>query len=134
MASTDTTRAGVNMERTIRTVVTVNSRVSSIYTKGVNHSNLLVIPLQPDGTKNGTNCILLSAQSVRNKAITVHEHILEEKADLVFLTETCTWLKPKNSAVVNEMTPPGYTFIDKCRPTRRMEWDSYAEHPSISPR
>ena len=35
--------------------------------------------------------------------------MLDYKADLMLLTET--WLKPSKSAIVNELTPPGYNFI-----------------------
>ena len=46
----------------------------------------------------------LSALSVCNKDTTVYEHVLDQKADPVFLTEI--WLKGKGSAVITEMPPP----------------------------
>ena len=43
--------------------------------------------------------------------------MIDQKADLMFLTET--WCKPNKSAVLNELTPPGYSFIDECRSSKR---------------
>lgn len=111
------TRAGVNMKRPIKTVCNTNRRLPVPAATGVNPSNLVVVPVVSSAPKTESTCILLNAQSVCNKATTVHEHVLDQKADLVFLTET--WLKPNNSAVIHEMTPPGYTFTGKCRTTKR---------------
>ena len=35
----------------------------------------------------------------------------------MFLTET--WCKTNKTAVVNELTPPGYSYIGKCRSAKR---------------
>ena len=43
--------------------------------------------------------------------------MIDQKADLMFLTET--WCKPNKSAVLNELTPPGYSFIGECRSLKR---------------
>ena len=43
--------------------------------------------------------------------------MLDYKADMMLLTET--WLKPSKTAIVNELTPPGYSFIGECRTEKR---------------
>lgn len=55
------------------------------------------------------NCVLLNARSVCNKTLTISEHVLDKKADIMFITET--WLKPNDTAIIAEMTPPGYTYL-----------------------
>ena len=49
----------------------------------------------------------------------VKEHLLDHGGDVMFLTET--WCKPNKTAVVNELTPPGYSYnyIGKCRSAKR---------------
>ena len=61
--------------------------------------------------------MLLNTRSVCNKPATVKEHKIEQKADLWFLTETRC--KPNKSAVLNEFSPPGYSFIGECRSSKR---------------
>ena len=43
--------------------------------------------------------------------------MLDYEADIILLTET--WLKPSKSAIVTELTPPGYNFIGECRTVKR---------------
>ena len=50
------------------------------------------------------------------QSFTVREHLLDRTAPLVLLTET--WLKPYKSAVVNKLTPPGHSYLGKCRPVK----------------
>ena len=76
------------------------------------NGNNLKVQLQTDTLPTHVTCILLNAQSLCNKALTVREHMLDYKADMMLLTGT--WLKPSKSAIVNELTPPGYNFIGEC--------------------
>ena len=45
------------------------------------------------------------------------EHFSDHGGDFMFLTET--WCKPNKTAVVNELTPPGYSCIGECRSAKR---------------
>ena len=45
------------------------------------------------------------------------EHLLDDGEDFMFLTET--WCKPNKTAVVNELTPPDYSYIGECRSAKR---------------
>ena len=66
---------------------------------------------------NAVMCVLLNTRPVCNKPVTVREHMVSQKADLMFLTET--WCKPNKSAVLNELAPPCYSFIGECRSSKR---------------
>ena len=81
---------------------------------GCNVNNLITVSCQQE---KHVTCILLNAQSLCNKTLTVREHMLDYKADMMLLTET--WLKPSKTAIVNELTPPGYSFIGECRTEKR---------------
>lgn len=50
--------------------------------------------------------MLLNARSVCNKATVISEHVQDEDAAIVLLTET----EPDDTAIINELTPPGYTL------------------------
>ena len=65
---------------------------------------------------SAVTCVLLNTRSVCNKPATVKEHKIEQKADLWLPTETRC--KPNNSAVLNEFSPPGYSFIGECRSSK----------------
>ena len=97
---------------------------------GVNNANLISLTFTE--SRNGSTtarscsnrsrtsavtCVLLNTRSVCNKPVTVKEHMIDQKADLMFLTET--WCKPNKSAVLNELTAPGYSFIGECRSLKR---------------
>ena len=43
--------------------------------------------------------------------------MLDQQADLVFLTET--WLKPGNTAKLNDLLLPGYSYVGKFRAVKR---------------
>ena len=62
-------------------------------------------------------CVHLNARSVRNKTFTIKEHILDHNADFLFLTET--WLKPTDTAVIKELTPPGFNYFGADRLNKR---------------
>ena len=51
------------------------------------------------------------------KAVMVKEHLLDHGGDFMFLTET--WCKLNKTAVVNELTPPGYSYIGERRSAKR---------------
>ena len=111
------TRAGINRRRSIRTLITTNrSNIKHSCQHGVTKHNLVTIPLQPIPSKQDAVCVLLNARSAR-KALIVREHLLDQNADFMFITET--WLKPSHSATIKELTPPGYTYVGHDRPGRR---------------
>ena len=91
---------------------------------GVNNANLITLTSTESrngsttarscsGLTSAVTCVLLNTRSVCNKPATVKEHMIDQKVDLMFLSET--WCKPNKSAVVNELTPPGYSFIGESR-------------------
>ena len=53
---------------------------------------------------------LFNARSVNNKAVILSDIILEQKLDLVCLTET--WHKESDGLLFNELTPAGYGLFD----------------------
>ena len=81
------------------------------------NGNNLKVQLPTDTLPTHVTCILLNTQSLCNKALTVREHMLDYDADIMLLTET--WLKPSKSAIVSELTTPGYNFIGECRTVKR---------------
>ena len=97
---------------------------------GVNNANLITLTSTESRNVSTTarscsgralasavTCVLLNTRSVCNKPVTVKEHMIDQKADLMFLAET--WCKPNKSAVLNESTPLGYSFIGECRSSKR---------------
>jgi len=62
-------------------------------------------------------CLLLNARSVRNKTLTIREHIIDNDVSLSMLTET--WLRSSEDEVVKEMTPDGFTYFGQTRQTGR---------------
>ena len=71
------------------------------YHNTIHHQNLIIIPLQPIESKLNVSCLLLNSRSICNKTDTVREHVLDQQADLVFITQT--WLKPGNTAKINDL-------------------------------
>lgn len=59
---------------------------------------------------------MVNARSVRNKACSLVDYILDMKFDLFVVTET--WLKDIDDAHRAEVTPPGYKLFDHPRPSR----------------
>ena len=62
-------------------------------------------------------CLLLNARSVRNKSHTIREHIIDNDPTLSMFTET--WLQPGEDDIVKELTPDGYFYLGKTRPSGR---------------
>ena len=59
----------------------------------------------------------VNVRSVRNKSSTIYDFICDGKADMCAMTET--WLCDNDSAVIHEITPPGYHFVHQPRVNRR---------------
>ena len=60
----------------------------------------------------------LNARSLNNKSSAFVDFVCDVRADLFTVCET--WLKDHHSAVLSELTPPGYKTIVHCpRPGRR---------------
>ena len=114
------TTAGNKHFRPISSVITARRRlrtnIEHIHKGRINPTNLVDICRQTD-TRYNVTCALLNARSICNKALTVKEHLLDHGGDFMFLTET--WCKPNTTAVVNELTPPGYSYIGECRSAKR---------------
>ena len=53
-------------------------------------------------------CLLLNARSVCNKTTAISEQVLEEDVDMALLTETR--VRPEDTAIINELAPPGYSL------------------------
>ena len=87
------------------------------YQNTIHHQNLIKIPLQPIESKLNVSCLLFNSRSICNKTDTVREHVLDQQADVVFLTET--WLKPGNTAKLNDLLLPGYSYVGEFRAVKR---------------
>ena len=62
---------------------------------------------------------LLNCQSLRNKADVIRDYVTEYDFDVVLLTET--WLSTddvENTRVIGDLSPPGYSFLHRPRPSR----------------
>ena len=72
-----------------------------------------------DPTRNMKKCKigLLNARSVRNKSGLIREMIIDEELQILACTET--WLKDGDEAIIDEMCPPGYTFVGQHRPEEK---------------
>ena len=57
---------------------------------------------------------LLNARSVRNKAGLIRELFMDEKLQILALTET--WLKDGDESIIDDLCPSGFTFIGEHRP------------------
>ena len=57
---------------------------------------------------------LWNARSIRNKTVSVHDFVLENELDILFITES--WLGRDDSVIIGELTPPMYSFINVPRP------------------
>ena len=114
------TTAGINHFRPISSVITTGRRlrtnIEHIHKGRINPTNLVDICRQTD-TRYNVICVLLNARSICNKDVTVKEHLLNHGGDFMFLTET--WCKLNKTAVVNELTPPDYSYIGECRSAKR---------------
>ena len=92
----------------IQPIVTT-TRNSVVKQTGINYASLIILtssesPSCSDRSlTSAVTCVLLNTRSVCNKPVTVKEHMIDQKADLMFLTET--WCKPSKTAVLNELTP-----------------------------
>ena len=78
-----------------------------------NTGNLTTIHCVPNKTSDHqlTVCTL-NARSLRNKSAAFVELVCDVKMDLVTICES--WLKPHHSAVLSELTPPGYKTLAHC--------------------
>ena len=97
---------------------------------GGNNANLIIVPSSESSNgsttapsfsvrslTNAVTCVLLNTRPICNKPVTDKEHMIGQKADLMFLTET--WCKPCITAVLIELTPPVYSFIGECHSSNR---------------
>ncbi|XP_010774485.1 uncharacterized protein [Notothenia coriiceps] len=57
---------------------------------------------------------LLNTRSIHNKSHILNEFIKDNNLDFLYLTET--WQKPLDYFSLNQITPAGFTYIDKPRP------------------
>jgi exonuclease III len=115
------TRGGRWKQRSIG--VTHSSSRSNRHTSqgGANNSNLSKIPLTENflsedyAKKNNSNLSfgLINARSVKNKAIHVCEYVLDNKLDILAITET--WLGENDTVVKGNICPPGYKLFTESR-------------------
>ena len=120
--------------RPMSSVITAGRRlrtnIEHIHKGRINPTDLVDTCRQTD-TRYNVTCVLLNARSICNKAVTVKEHLLDGGGDFVFLTET--WCKPNKTAVVNEITPPGYSYIGEYRSAKRGGGVEYYTSLNIKP-
>ena len=52
---------------------------------------------------------LWNANSLRNKTVTLSDHVLSYDVDIMIVVET--WLSDDDMVIIGECTPPGYEFL-----------------------
>ena len=101
-------RGGVRKVRKINTII--GNRLEIIEAKPVgtiNRNNLTCVKLA--SIPKNSNFCLMNCQSVRNKAESVKDYILENNFQVCAMTET--WLKSHDSKVRGDVRPNGYTLL-----------------------
>ena len=85
---------------------------------GVHHDLLRKIPIQKSGaSESQTKCLLQNSRSVRNKASSIREYIIDRHITMALVTET--WLKPDENDIIKDLTPDGFSYLGKNRLTGR---------------
>ncbi|ELT98964.1 hypothetical protein CAPTEDRAFT_186385 [Capitella teleta] len=74
----------------------------------VNNSNMVVVETAVRPTMVQGTAGVLNAQSIRNKTLSIMDHVLEKEIDILAITET--WLREGDAALATELTPSGYVF------------------------
>ena len=86
---------------------------------GVNFSNLISIKTKQakSGGQPVAHFCLINACSVKNKATTIHQYIIDNDLDILAVTET--WLRPGDvdSHILSALLPSGYTIKHATRDT-----------------
>ncbi len=110
-------RAGKNVKRPIRTVITSQNKTLSD-SRGICHSNLSQINLKPQVKQIPELLICLAnARSAGNKTDELVQYIIEHDIDVFIITET--WLKTDDDMKIAELKPSGYAFEHVPRENRR---------------
>ena len=79
----------------------------------------------------GLHVVVMNAQSVRNKALTINEYIGDDSLDLLAITEA--WLsKDGETAVINDLVPDGYSLISVPRGRGRCSGIGLIHRDSLS--
>ena len=114
-------RGGRRKQKSIK--VCVSSGVSTVNCadtqRGVNPTNLITVCTHNyvQELPSGLKVLYFNAQSCLEKTLEIHDLILEQNADIVFITET--WLKKKgHEPHIKSMLPPGFGIHSSPRPSR----------------
>ena len=95
-------------------------------TEGINNNNLVNVnhsselhcnPINVKFKEKPLSFLYFNAGSVRNKADTVCDYVIENKVDLCAITET--WLSEGDSQIVTDITPTDYEFLHVDRGNKR---------------
>lgn len=129
-------RGGRRKQRSIPTVITCRPPRPVPVTRPP--PTLTPVPIQPVNTNNRKiNLHYFNARSCLNKTDLIHDYVLSNDVDILFITET--WLQPSgDEPAVAAMTPPSYKFISKPRQERRgggvavMYRASFEQHIAVS--
>ena len=73
-------------------------------------------PIKPT-TSSNLQVAHWNTHSVSNKALLINDYIQSKNIDIMMLTET--WLGHEDQVIINEITPPHYTFFNVPRPADR---------------
>ena len=60
--------------------------------------------------------LYLNARSCNNKTTEINDLIVEKNVDIIFISET--WLKNNDSITISNLTPNGFSIINKNRQSR----------------
>lgn len=104
-------RGGSRKQRNISVICTTPRESNQVYARqtGVNHESLCQVKMSASNNDSKITLHLWNARSVRNKTVGLFDHIVENDVDMMVITEK--WLSKNESAVIQEMKPPGYSFF-----------------------
>jgi hypothetical protein len=112
-------RGGVNLQRTIETVVTQRSYVVTHHGQGIpvncNLSNLVKVSLTETCVQHPLRMACLNARSVKNKASEIAEYTVDKQIDICALTETWLSSGDRDRIVCGDILAPGYQLHQEPR-------------------
>lgn len=106
------TRGGQRKQRDIKIVSSQQRHHGTHHgQRGVNKNNLQYIRTVDPSSRLSLH--LMNTRSIRNKTVGIYDYAIDEDVDILVITET--WLSEDDPAVIQELKPSGYSFMNIAR-------------------